>query len=204
MAVENISQKSYSYRYLGGAIVLGFLEALVYQNYTTIDQTAIFSFIGNAITFVLMIAIGIPCLVCIYRFCRYFTMSHAEWQEFAKHRRAFLSVAIYKHPHTGDTQTVRRGFSVPVFLFGIFAPIFKGQWELAIKFFVIIFFVQIISSVIPVIGNILGYIFTNFGLARKYNRYYENWLINQGYQLVEANKFTENIKQVNSQIKYLN
>lgn len=204
MAVEDISQKSYSYRYLGGAVILGLLEIFFYYSYTSIDQTSFFASFGNAIHILFALICAIPLIMCIFKFYKYTTMSPVEWQNFARNRRAFLSIAVYRHPITGDERTVRRGFSIPVFFFGALAPLFKGQFELAFKFFIIIWLAQAISTLIPVIGNILAFFFTHFGLARRYNKFYEDWLIKQGYQLVEANKFTENIKQVNSQIKRLN
>ena len=204
MGVEYISQRSYSYRFLSGAVVLGVLTGISLYGYLTVDESHWLSFVGSFIYGVLTLAFGIPLIVCIVRFFKYYNMPQKEWNEFARTRRAFLSVAIYRHPTTGDERTVRRGFSIPVFLFGFLAPLFKGQWELAVKFFVIVWLAQLVSSIIPAIGNVLAYFFTHFGLARRYNKYYEDWLIKNGYQLIDTEKLTENIKRINSDIKHLN
>lgn len=204
MAVENISQKSYSYRFLTGAIMLGILTGFSLYSYATVDESAILSFVGSFISGILILAFGIPTIICTIRFVKFYNMPSDEWNEFARTRRAFLSIAVYRHPLTGDERTVRRGFSIPVFLFGFFAPLCKGQWELALKFFIIVWLAQLVSSIIPAIGNILAYVFTNFGLARRYNKYYEDWLIKQGYQLADTERFTENIKSIQSDIKRLN
>lgn len=204
MGVEYISQRSYSYRFLAGALVLGVLAGISLYGYLTVDESRFFSFIGSLIYGVLTFIFVISCTVCLVCFSKYYNMSQKEWNEFARTRRAFLSVAVYKHPITGDERTVRRGFSIPVFLFGFFAPLCKGQWELAIKFFIIVWLAQLVSSIIPAIGNVLAYFFTHFGLARRYNKYYEDWLIKNGYQLIDTERITENLKRINSNINHLN
>lgn len=54
--------------------------------------------------------------------------------EYIKKERILFSKAVYVHPRTGDVQTVRRGFSIPVFLFGFFVPLVKGQFSLPLSF----------------------------------------------------------------------
>ena len=41
-----------------------------------------------------------------------------QWDEYIKKERILFSKAVYVHPQAGDMQTVKRGFSIPVFLFG--------------------------------------------------------------------------------------
>lgn len=124
--------------------------------------------------------------VAIFNFVRYFkykAMSPSEWSEFIRTQRPALSMATYKHPQTNDIQRVRRGFSLPVYLFGGFVPLFKGQMDIAGKFFLIIIGAVFIGSIIPVLGNIILPLFSSFGIAQKYNHFYENDLINKGYRL---------------------
>lgn len=48
------------------------------------------------------------------------------WDEYIKKERILFSKAVYVHPRTGNVQTVRRGFSIPVFLFGFFVLLVEG------------------------------------------------------------------------------
>lgn len=126
-----------------------------------------------------------------------------EWEEYIKKERILLSLAIYLHPLTGDIQTVRRGFSLPVFLFGGFVPLVRRQWGLALKFWGIIFGLNLLGSIIPVIGNIIAHILGSFGIARRYNEYYEDWLNAQGYILQDAHGIFNDISNVNEVRKVL-
>jgi len=109
-----------------------------------------------------------------------------QWDEYIKKERILFSKAVYVHPQTRDVQTVRRGFSIPVFLFGFFVPLVKGQFSLAIKFFLIVFALTTLGSIIPVIGNVIAWFLTSYGIARRYNKYYEDYLIEQGYVIQDA------------------
>lgn len=109
-----------------------------------------------------------------------------QWDEYIKKERIVFSKAVYVHPQTGDVQTVRRGFSIPVFLFGFFVPLVKGQFSLAIKFFLVVLALDTLGSVIPVIGNVIAHILSSYGIARRYNKYYEDYLIEQGYIIQDA------------------
>lgn len=126
-----------------------------------------------------------------------------EWDEYIKKERILLSLAIYAHPLTGDTKTVRRGFSLPVFLFGGFVPLVRQQWGLALKFWGIIFALNLLGSIIPVVGNIIAHFLGSFGIARKYNEHYENWLISKGYILQDAHSILNDISNVNETRKVL-
>lgn len=109
-----------------------------------------------------------------------------QWDEYIKKERILFSKAVYVHPQTGDVQTVRRGFSIPVFLFGFFVPLVKGQFSLAVKFFLIVFALTTLGSIIPVVGNVVAWFLTSYGIARRYNKYYEDYLIEQGYVIQDA------------------
>ncbi len=109
-----------------------------------------------------------------------------QWDEYIKKERILFSKAVYVHPQTGDVQTVRRGFSIPVFLFGFFVPLVKGQFSLAIKFFLIVLALDTLGSIIPVIGNVIAHILSSYGIARRYNKYYEDYLIEQGYVIQDT------------------
>lgn len=104
-----------------------------------------------------------------------------QWDEYIKNERIVFSKAVYVHPQTGYVQTVRRGFSIPVFLFGFFVPLVKGQYSLAIKFFLVVFALDTLGSVLPIVGNVIAHILSSYGIARRYNKYYEDYLIEQGY-----------------------
>ena len=109
-----------------------------------------------------------------------------QWDEYIKKERILFSKAVYVHPQTGDVQTVRRGFSIPVFLFGGFVPLVKGQFSLAVKFFLIVLALDTLGSIIPVIGNFIAHILSSYGIARRYNKYYEDYLIEEGYIIQDA------------------
>lgn len=108
------------------------------------------------------------------------------WDEYIKKERILFSKAVYVHPRTGNVQTVRRGFSIPVFLFGFFIPLVKGQFSLAVKFFLIVFVLTTLGSIIPVVGNVVTWLLSSYGIARRYNKYYEDYLIEQGYIIQNA------------------
>lgn len=118
-----------------------------------------------------------------------------QWDEYIKKERILFSKAVYVHPRTGDVQTVRRGFSIPVFLFGFFVPLVKGQFSLAIKFFLIVFALTTLGSIIPVIGNVIAWFLTSYGIARRYNKYYEDYLIEQGYVIQDAHSGFQTISK---------
>lgn len=144
--------------------------------------------------------------LAIKNFIQYYKIINVpdeEWDEFIKRERILLSLAVYVHPITGDTKTVRRGFSLPVFLFGGFVPLVRGQWTLAIKFWVIIFALDLIGSIIPVVGNLIAHFLGSFGIARKYNEHYENWLLSQGYFLQDAHGIVNDITNVNETRKVI-
>ena len=109
-----------------------------------------------------------------------------QWDEYIKKERILFSKAVYVHPQTGDVQTVRRGFSIPVFLFGGFVPLVKGQFSMAIKLLLIVSVLDVLGSVIPIVGNIIAHVLSSYGIARRYNKYYEDYLIEQGYIIQDA------------------
>lgn len=202
MGVEDISQEEYANRFrnfgllsLGGAI-------LCYLLYNSIEGF-LASLLGGVLLIPLIVAFIVITIIMVIKWHRFLSMGIQEWNEYARTRRAFLSKAIYIHPVSGDVQTVRRGFSIPVFLLGWIYPLIKGQWEMAIKFFVIIEACFWLGSIIPVIGNLILRQAGAFSLARRYNKYYEDWLIKQGYVLQKTERFKESVQKSNISVKKL-
>lgn len=70
--------------------------------------------------------------------------------------------------------------------FGFFVPLVKGQFSLAIKFFLVVLALDTLGSVIPVVGNVIAHILSSYGIARRYNKYYEDYLTEQGYIIQNA------------------
>lgn len=164
------------------------------------------SFIHFIYELFLIPGIVILSILAIKYFVQYYRIINVpdeEWDDYSRKERILLSLAVYVHPITGDTQTVRRGFSLPVFLFGGFVPLVRGQWSLAIKFWVIIIALDLLGSIIPIIGNLIAHFLGSFGIARKYNEYYENWLIDEGYILQDAHGIVNDISNLNETRKII-
>lgn len=202
MGVEDITQEEYANRFRNAGLLSVGGVVLFYLIY---DSTEGFltSLIGGVLLLPLILVLAIVSIVMFVKWRRFASMGILEWNEYARTRRAFLSKAIYIHPTTGDVQTVRRGFSIPVFLLGEIYPLIKGQWELAFKFFIVVWACILLGSIIPVIGNFILRQVGTFGLARKYNKYYEDWLIKEGYVLQSTEKFRETVNKTNDSVQRL-
>ncbi|NDV66343.1 hypothetical protein [Bacteroides sp. 224] len=191
--LQEISQKEYVNQFLLGVIISVICTGIIYY---CLDNSFWLMLLGWPLILVGII-VSINLLV---KYIKYNTMDEYEWREYARTHRAFLSKATYTHPLTNDTQTVRRGFSIPVFLFADWVPLFRGQWSLFFKFFIIIFTIAFLGLTIPVIGPLLMRQVGAFALARRYNSMYENWLIKQGYILEKTEYINDSASKVRKQI----
>lgn len=202
MGVEDITQKEYANRFRNvGLLSLGGV-VLFYLIFNS-SESSFASLIGGTLLLPLIVILMIVAIVMFIKWRHFLLMGILDWNEYARTRRAFLSKAVYIHPVTGNIQTVRRGFSIPVFLLGWIYPLIKGQWEMAIKFFVIIEVCFWLGSIIPVIGNFILRQVGTFPLARRYNSYYEDWLIKQGYVLQSTERFKETVNKTNNSVQRL-
>lgn len=201
MGVEDITQKEYANRFRNvGLLSLGGV-VLFYLIFNS-SESSFASLIGGILLLPLIVILMIVAIVMFIKWRHFLLMGFLDWNEYARTRRAFLSKAAYIHPVTGNIQTVRRGFSIPVFLLGWIYPLIKGQWEMAIKFFVIIEVCFWLGSIIPVIGNFILRQVGTFPL-RRYNSYYEDWLIKQGYVLQSTERFKETVNKTNNSVQRL-
>ena len=87
-----------------------------------------------------------------------------------------FDTVILENPRTGQIRTAPVGFSWTMFLFGPFAPMFRGDWKWAI----IVLIIAIIAAVISV--GFLGWVPGVIG-AFMWNKSYLNRLISDGFQL---------------------
>lgn len=79
---------------------------------------------------------------------------------------AFTSI-IFKNPNTGAMKEAPVGFSWTVFFFGIFPPLFRGDWKWAIIMFII---------------AIITFGLSNYVFMFIYNKLYIKDLIRSGYK----------------------
>lgn len=147
------------------------------------------------------ITAGLASIYYLYNFFKIRCMSDAEWENFRRTHRELLSLVVYEHPVTKDMRTVRRGFSLPVFMFGAFVPLLKGQYDLFFKYLLITIGLTIIGNIIPVFGAMIATFSFQFKIARKYNHYYENYLVENGYQIREAKSLNEDIAGIQKKLK---
>ncbi len=175
-----------------------------YGSYSLYDSYTGFSAFLTGILFIpLAIILGYYAIINLSKYFEIRRVPDYEWDEYIKKERILFSKATYKHPQTGDVQTVRRGFSIPVFLFGGFVPLVKGQFSLAFKFFVILYLLDALGFIIPIIGTIITHFLTSYGIARVYNKYYEDYLIDEGYIIQDAHsglKTVSNVKQITQNV----
>lgn len=162
---------------LGGAIG----SYMVYDSYT-----GFWAFMIGILFIPISLILTYYALVNLKKYIEIISVQPEIWEDYIKKERILFSKATYVHPRTGDVQTVRRGFSIPVFLFGFFIPLVKGQFSLALKFFLVIIVLDTLGSVIPVVGNVIAHVLSSYGIARRYNKYYEDYLIEEGYIIQDA------------------
>lgn len=79
---------------------------------------------------------------------------------------AYTSI-IFKNPHTGAMKEAPVGFSWTVLFFGIFPPLFRGDWKWAI---------------IMLIAAIITFGLSHFVFMFIYNKLYIKDLIGSGYK----------------------
>ena len=199
MANGYISQEEYAKTKLYPAVAsgIGFLVLRLIIN----ASDGFFGFVFKLILVPTSILLAIFTIVYLYKYIQIKRIPANEWDEYVKNERILLSLAVYVHPVTGDTRTVRRGFSLPVFLFGVFVPLFRGQFSLAIKFLVVVVGLNIVGSIIPVIGNFVAWFLSHWGIARKYNKYYEDWLKEEGYVLQDAHGIMDDWSKISQTSK---
>ena len=173
---------------------------MVYDSYTGFS-----AFLTGILLVPLAVILAYLGLVNLKKYYEITQVPLEQWDEYIKKERILFSKAVYVHPLTGDVQTVRRGFSIPVFLFGFFVPLVKGQVSLAIKFALIVFALTALGSIIPVVGNMIAWFLTSYGIARRYNKYYENYLIKQGYVIQDTHSVFRSISRAKEVTqKYIN
>lgn len=161
-------------------------------------------FFMNLINYFLFLPVLILTIVLsgynLYYVFKIGSMDDAEWENYRLNKKTLLSKAVYIHPDTKDEKTVRRGFSIPVFIFGIFVPIFRQQYSLAFKYGIILIIILTFGNIIPIIGPFILDRITCFCLARKYNSLYEKWLKDQGYVIKNVESINKTIERVQKQL----
>lgn len=193
-----ISKQKWAKDKLEATILFGAFSAICYFFYCL--SGGFWAVIVGILTVPLAIVYGVFAFIYLCKYIEIMKIPDEEWADYINKQRILLSLAIYKHPMTGDVRTVRRGFSLPVFLFGGFVPLFKGQYELAFKFFALLIGLDIIGGIFPGIGTIIFHNVGAFSIARKYNGYYENWLVEKGYQLVDAHGIADDYSNMKSKV----
>lgn len=188
-----ISKNQYANMKLVPALIYGAVAVSLYLVYDS--STGFSAFFAGVLCLPIAIICAILAVINIKKYMEINQVPDGQWDEYINKERILLSLATYRHPQTGDVQTVRRGFSIPVFLFGGFVPLVKGQFALAFKFFVVVFAIDALGSILPVIGNVIAHFLTSYGIARRYNKYYEDYLIEEGYILEDAHSGFHDVRK---------
>lgn len=101
---------------------------------------------------------------------------------------------ILENPRTGQVREAPVGFSWTMFLFGPFAPMFRGDW----KWFFIILLIAMIFAIMS--GGVLGWLPGIVG-AFMWNKSYLNRLISDGFQL-KATQRGSSLDRVDRELGY--
>ena len=89
----------------------------------------------------------------------------------------------------GKTKEIKIGFSWSTFFFGVFVPLFRGDW----KWFLIIIGIDL---ALTITGLIFIMPLLMLGLAFFYNRLYAKDLYNKGYRGLTSEENQELIKYI--------